>query len=54
MLTDLDTAWAEGSSQALGDAITDMGDLATAATGLLGQQLARPGGGIYGPQFRKA
>jgi hypothetical protein len=53
MLTDLDTAWAQGSASALSDAITDMSDLATAATSLLGKQIACPGGGIYGPQFRK-
>jgi hypothetical protein len=53
MLTELDNAWAQGSSKALGKAIGSMGDLATAATDLLALQVARPGGGIYGPQFRK-
>jgi hypothetical protein len=53
MLRQLDTAWANGDLTALNDAVDSMEDLKTAVTGLLKKQIARPDGGIYGPQFRK-
>jgi hypothetical protein len=53
MLCQLDTAWANGDSSALGDAVDSMEDLKAAATSLLKAQIRRPDGGIYGPQFRK-
>lgn len=53
MLQQLDTAWANGDSDALGEAIGSMIDLQDKAIALLGKELPRPGGGIYGPQFRK-
>ncbi|HTP34008.1 MAG TPA: ferritin-like protein [Candidatus Acidoferrales bacterium] len=52
MLTDLDEAWAPGGAAKLSAAIGVMPDLTDKAVTLLGKQMARPGGGIYGPQFR--
>lgn len=53
MLRQLDTAWKDGSTASLNDAIDSMTTLKDQAIGLLENQLARPEGGIYGPQFRK-
>jgi len=52
MLGQLDNAW-DGNPSSLSDAIDSMTSLRSAATTLLKSQIARPGGGIYGPQFRK-
>jgi len=53
MLTELDAAWATGSTASLGAAIGSMSDLGDSARTLLGLAIARTDApGIYGPQFR--
>jgi hypothetical protein len=53
MLQHLDAAWANEGSVALDRAIESMTTLKTKSIALLKKQVARPEGGIYGPQFRK-
>ena len=54
LLQQLDQAWANGDASALSAAVGTMFDLKAKALKLLQQQVARPEGGIYGPQFRKS
>ena len=53
MLKQLDTAWKDGDTESLEGAIDSMTILKGQAIALLKNQIARPEGGIYGPQFRK-
>jgi len=53
MLQQLDTAWRDGDTASLRGAIRSMRTLKEQAIALLEKQIARPEGGIYGPQFRK-
>jgi hypothetical protein len=54
MLRELDQAWvAGGAPNALNPAIRSMTKLGQMGVELLKKQIARPNGGIYGPQFRK-
>ncbi|MDQ6701238.1 MAG: hypothetical protein M3Z36_13745, partial [Acidobacteriota bacterium] len=53
MLKQLDDAWGNGGSSALNDAVGSMISLKGEAIALLNKQIKRPGGGIFGPQFRK-
>lgn len=53
VLRQLDEAWANGDPIALNNAIDSMIALESQAVALLRQQIPRPEGGIYGPQFIK-
>ena len=53
LLGQLDQAWATGNSNDLDSAIGSMFALESSGIELLGKRINRPGGGIYGPQFRK-
>ena len=53
MLQQLDAAWRNGDPESLRSAVRSMRTLKRQAIGLLEKQIARPEGGIYGPQFRK-
>ena len=53
MLQQLDEAWSDGNPESLRGAIRSMKTLKRQAIRLLEKQIARPEGGIYGPQFRK-
>lgn len=53
MLQQLDAAWRDGDPESLRGAIRSMRTLQRQAIGLLKKQIARPEGGIYGPQFKK-
>jgi hypothetical protein len=53
MLRQLDQAWSGGGDSALNAAIDSMDSLKSAVLDLFGKNLARPDGGIFGPQFRK-
>lgn len=53
LIQQLDQAWANGDSNSLSDAVDTMFTLKSAAIRLIQKQIPRPGGGIFGPQFRK-
>jgi len=53
LLQQLDQAWGNGDPNALADAVGTMFALKKASIDLLQQQIPRPDGGIYGPQFKK-
>lgn len=53
MLQQLDATWRDGDPESLRSAIRSMRTLKRQAIGLLEKQIARPEGGIYGPQFKK-
>jgi hypothetical protein len=53
MLRQLDQAWSGGGESVLNAAIDIMGSLKSATLDLFKKNLARPEGGIFGPQFRK-
>jgi len=55
MLQQLDHAWATGDPMALTAAVNSMTELKAAILDLFQKkQIPHPGGGIYGPQFRKS
>jgi hypothetical protein len=53
MLRQLDQAWSGGGDSFLNSAIDSMISLKSAVLDLFKKNLARPEGGIFGPQFRK-
>jgi Ferritin-like len=53
MLQQLDDAWSDGGLPSLGKAIASMIALRVAALDLLTKHIPRPGGGVFGPQFKK-
>lgn len=53
MLHQLDQAWSGGGDVALNAAIDSMDSLKSAVGVLFQKNIPRPGGGIFGPQFRK-